>query len=255
MAPYQVILAYDGTEFLGFQRQGRQPDERTVQGVVEAALRRLGWNGAAILAAGRTDTGVHASGQVISFDLDWAHSPEQLQAALNANLPPSVAARAVRPATASFHPRYGAVARRYRYHLLCDPLRDPLRERYAWRVWPAVALDRLQKAAALLPGTHDFAAFGTPPRAGGSTIRSVYRAGWWAEGPGLIFEIEANAFLYRMVRRLVNFQVQIGQGRIEPETLGHCLDAGPQPLVQGLAPPQGLILVEVVYPPETAGPA
>jgi tRNA pseudouridine38-40 synthase len=130
MARYQVILAYDGTLFLGFQRQSRT---RTVQGVVEAALGALGWTGRTIYSAGRTDTGVHAAGQVIAFDLEWKHSTLDLRQALNANLPEDVAAREVREVPPDFHPRYGALSRRYQYRILCSDVRDPLRERYVWR--------------------------------------------------------------------------------------------------------------------------
>ena len=224
------------------------PEDRTVQGVVETALRQLGWQDRSILAAGRTDTGVHAAGQVIAFNLDWKHSVEELQRALNANLPPDIAARLVRITQASFHPRYAALARRYRYRIYCEPVRDPLRERYAWRVWPVVDLEAMRQAALALPGTHDFAAFGTPPRIGGSTIRSVSQAGWLSEGAELVFEIVGNAFLYHMVRRLVFAQVAIGQGRLEPGTIRKNLKGSPESMVQGLAPPQGLTLVEVIYP-------
>jgi tRNA pseudouridine38-40 synthase len=248
MARYQVILAYDGTDFYGFQRQASSPKNRTVQSVVEIALQRLGWNGQSILAAGRTDTGVHASGQVIAFDLDWAHSPQALQAALNANLPPDVAAQAVCPVRPDFHPRYDAVARCYRYRIFCQSIRNPLRERYAWRVWPPVELGRLQRAAARLQGSHDFVAFGTPPRVGGVTTRKVLKATWAQEQDSLVFEVVANAFLYRMVRRLVSFQVAIGQGELEIEAVLKCLESGSSKLVKGLAPSQGLTLVEVIYP-------
>jgi tRNA pseudouridine38-40 synthase len=248
MARYQVILAYDGAEFFGFQRQARGPKQRTVQAAVEAALHRLGWQGTTILAAGRTDTGVHASGQVVAFDLDWAHSPEALRSALNAHLPPDAAVQSVQPASAAFHPRYAAAARRYCYRLFCQPVRDPLRERYAWRVWPALELGLMQPATLALVGTHDFAAFGTPPRVGGSTVRTVLSAHWTGNPPDeLAFEIVANAFLYRMVRRLVGFLVAIGQGLHPPEALLECLESGPPVLVQNLAPPHGLTLVEVIY--------
>lgn len=252
MARYQVILIYDGTEFRGFQRQGAgSAHNRTVQGVFEDALRRLNWQGQAVLAAGRTDTGVHARGQVVSFDLNWAHSTEELQAALNSHLPGDVAVRTVRRVQPGFHPRYDALARRYCYRIFCDPWRDPLKERYAWRVWPAVEVSNLQEAARTLTGTHDFAAFGTPPRTGGGTIRTVFHAFWAAEDDqdaGLVFEISANAFLYRMVRRLVFVQVAIGQGKYSPDFMRQCLDNRYPHLVQGLAPPQGLALEEVVYP-------
>jgi tRNA pseudouridine38-40 synthase len=248
MERYQVILAYDGTGFQGYQRQVKA---RTVQGVFEAALQGLGWTGRAILAAGRTDTGVHASGQVVAFDLDWGHTPEELCAALNANLPQDIAAKAVRVAAAGFHPRYDAIMRTYRYCLVSQISRQPLLERYAWRVWPPVEVELLQGAAQLLVGAHDFAAFGTPPRRNGSTWRTVFHAQWSGLEPELVFEIRADAFLYRMVRRLVSFQVEIGQGKRPLDDLAQCLAEPPPTLVQGLAPPQGLTLVDVTYPPET----
>ena len=248
MARYQVILAYDGTEFFGFQRQASGPKERTVQAVIETALRQLGWQGKAILGSGRTDTGVHASGQVIAFDLDWAHAPEALRSAINAHLPEDVAVQTVTQAADDFHPRYAAQARRYRYRLYCQPVRHPLRERYAWRVWPPVDFDRLREALVHLHGTHDFAAFGAPPRAGGSTVRSVTRAEWIAVSPDeLVFEITANAFLFRMVRRRTGFQLARGRCSLEPQAIRECLESGSRALVQYLAPPQGLTLVEVIY--------
>lgn len=250
MARYQVILAYDGTEFLGFQRQAQGRKSRTVQAVIETALRRIGWQGASILAAGRTDTGVHAAGQVVAFDLDWSHGEQSLLAALNANLPPDVAAQAAFERRPDFHPRYDALARSYRYHILCSPLRDPLRERYAWRVWPAPELQRLQASAKELVGSHNFAAFGSPPRPGGATVREVLQAGWRAQADELIFEITANAFLFRMVRHLVGLQVSIGQGVLEAAVIGQCFQSGSRELAKVLAPAQGLSLVQVIYPEE-----
>jgi tRNA pseudouridine38-40 synthase len=246
MERYQVILAYDGTGFRGYQRQLKV---RTVQGVFEEALKKLGWSGRAILAAGRTDTGVHASGQVVAFDLEWGHPPDELCAALNANLPEDIAAKTVRVTRPDFHPRYDAVMRTYRYCIVSQPNRQPLLERYAWRVWPSLELELLHEAACLLVGAHDFAAFGTPPRRKGSTWRTVYHAQWSQDEPELVFEIRADAFLYRMVRRLVSFQVEIGQGKRPLDDLAQCLAEPPASLVQGMAPPQGLTLEDVIYPP------
>jgi tRNA pseudouridine38-40 synthase len=218
-----------------------------VQGVLEAALRQVGWQGSSILAAGRTDTGVHASGQVVAFDLEWKHSAEDLCAALNANLPPDVAARSASPVEAEFHPRYAACARRYLYRIYCQPRRDPLRERYSWRVWPLVEVDHLQATADQVIGTHDFAAYGASPRPGGGTIRTVFQAGWQAAGEELDFEIQANAFLYRMVRRLVFAQVAIGQNGWQPEVIWSHSESLEAKKIRGLAPPQGLALAEVYY--------
>ncbi len=244
MARYQVILAYDGTQFLGFQRQAKA---RTVQGEVEKALRQLNWQGKTLLAAGRTDTGVHTCGQVIAFDLDWHHPADELLRALNANLPEDVAACQVSQAADDFHPRYDAASRKYLYRIFSQPIRNPLLERYAWRVWPGVDLGTLQQAAGFLLGTHDFSAFGTAPRSGGSTVRTVYQASWNPVEPCLEFTITADAFLYHMVRRLVSLQVEIGQGNLPPEAAVQYVQGKALTALKGLAPPQGLTLVEVRY--------
>ena len=239
----KVVLSYDGTAFGGMQRQ---PSGRSVQAAVEAALRPLGWKGKSILAAGRTDAGVHARGQVIAFDLAWKHSQAALLNALNAGLPADVAAKSLSVAAADFHPRFDAKARRYEYRLFCQPLREPLRERYAWRVWPAVKLARLQMAARALRGEHNFVPFGSPSKPGGSTIRKVSQAGWRREGEDeLVFSIKANGFLYHMVRHMVGLQVKVGQGALEPESVQQALSSKNK--VRELAPPQGLCLLAVKY--------
>jgi tRNA pseudouridine38-40 synthase len=244
MERYQVIIAYDGTHFQGFQRQG---SSRTVQAEVEAALRALGWQGETILYAGRTDSGVHAFGQVIAFDLEWMHHETELLHALNASLPEDVAAKSARIAGADFHPRYHAAARQYLYRVYCQAGRDPLRDRYAWRVWQPVQAGLLHQAAACLAGTHDFAAFGSPLRPGGSTIRTVFRAIWQpVEEDEWIFRISANAFLYRMVRRLVFLQVLVGQKKLSVDQFSAAFQI-PQPLIPGLAKPNGLFLERVYY--------
>ncbi len=246
MARYQIILAYDGTRFVGSQRQATS---RTVQGELEKALRRIGWEGRSILLAGRTDTGVHASGQVAAFDLRWEHEPQDLLSALNANLPDDMAVRDVSIAGEKFHPRFDASSRRYRYRLFCDRLRDPLREHTAWRVWPPV--EDLTPLARIWPGSHDFARFGSPTRPGGGTVRTVMSAHWCRTGDEWSFEVQADGFLYRMVRRLVFVQVAVGQGRMKMDDLVQALDPGKtssgRDLLPGLAPARGLTLVEVSY--------
>lgn len=255
MARYQVILAYDGTDFIGSQRQVKP---RTVQGELEKALRKLGWSGRSVLLAGRTDTGVHAAGQVAAFDLDWGHTDGDLLRALNANLPTDMAARDVHVAAPKFHPRFDAISRRYRYRLFCQPVRDPLREKFAWRVWPEINSVALQKVATLFVGQHDFASYGTPPRAGSSTLRTVMNASWQAKDNEWHFEVQANAFLYRMVRRLVFVQVAVAQGKISVKAVAHSLAGQAEEperseLPSGLAPAHGLTLVDVTYPSETSG--
>ncbi len=256
MARYQIILAYDGTDFVGSQRQAKK--SRTVQGELEKSLRKLGWSGRSTIIAGRTDTGVHASGQVAAFDLDWAHADGDLLRALNANLPADVAARDVRVVAPKFHPRFDATSRRYHYRMFCKPVRDPLREKSAWRVWPELDSDVLQKVALLFVGQYDFAAYGTPPRAGGSTLRTIMNTSWQAKDDEWHFEVQANAFLYRMVRRLVFVQVAVAQGKVSVEAIARSLAGQVEgsersELPSGLAPAHGLTLVEVTYPSELSG--
>lgn len=251
MARYQLTLAYDGTDFFGSQRQANR---RTVQGELEKALCKFGWTGRSVLMSGRTDTGVHATGQVASFDLDWSHSDEELVRALNAVLPTDMAVHKTRMVHGTFHPRFDALSRRYRYRLFCQPVRDPIRERFAWRVWTPISGDILTETAKLFLGTHDFSAFGSPTTPKGGTVRTVMKAEWsQSEEDEWHFEVQADAFLYRMVRRLVFVQVAAAQGKVSAERIFSSLE-NPVPagtkngtLPAGLAPPQGLTLVDVAY--------
>ena len=245
MERYQIILAYDGTDFLGFQRQ--EPATRTVQLVVEQALQQIGWQGSSILAAGRTDTGVHASGQVITVDHTWAHSEEALLRALNANLPPDVAVRAVKKVPPEFHPRFDAHRRSYTFRVADDPVPHPLRDRYVWRLEIPVKFDLLQEAASILSGMYDCAAFGKPPKTGGSTVRRIYSAVWEHISADMYyFHITANAFLYHMVRRIVYLQALVGQERLTVAELKAGIDLQIE-LPGGLAAPSGLFLTHVDY--------
>jgi tRNA pseudouridine38-40 synthase len=252
MARYKLTLAYDGSGFVGSQRQASMKT-RTVQGELESALQEMGWSGRSIIMSGRTDTGVHATGQVASVDLDWSHTDAKLLRALNSLLPADVAVRSVEVVDAKFHPRFDAIARLYRYRLFCQPLRDPMRERFDWRVWPAIHTNLLADAAKVFLGTHDFSAFGSPTTPKGTTVRTVTKAEWQqAKEDEWHFEVQADAFLYRMVRRLVFVQVAVAQGKVSAEAIAKSL-AKPLPtgtrsgLPSGLAPAHGLTLVEVKY--------
>lgn len=254
MARYKFILAYDGTAFAGSQRQAKR---RTVQGELEKALQKLGWTGRSVILAGRTDTGVHASGQVAACDLDWSHGIHALRDAVNANLPLDMAVRSVDAVDVDFHPRFDATSRKYRYRLFCGAVRDPLREKFAWRIWPEFDGKVFRKVARVFLGKHDFGAFGSAPRPQSSTTRKIMSSGWkklalsesdesWDEWQ---FEVRGDAFLYRMVRRLVFVQVAVAQGRCSVENLVRALEkpALKGKLPAGLAPAHGLTLVEVTY--------
>ena len=252
MARYQLTLAYNGTGFFGSQRQAKT---RTVQSELEKALQELGWTGRSVILSGRTDTGVHATGQVAAVDLDWSHSDSDFLNALNAKLPADMAVRQVRMVHAKFHPRFDATSRCYLYRLFCQPLRNPLREPFAWRLWPMINSELLSDTARIFLGTHDFSAFGSPTTPRGTTVRTLMKAQWMqVEKDEWRFEVQADAFLYRMVRRLVFVQVAVAQGKVSAEVVARSL-AEPaaarkrSELPSGLAPAHGLTLVEVTYLP------
>jgi tRNA pseudouridine38-40 synthase len=249
MARYRATLAYDGTAYLGFQRQANATP--TVQRAVEEAIGAVtAGERVTVIAAGRTDTGVHAAGQVIAFDVDWSHADEALLRAVNAHLPADIALQDIRQQV-GFHPRFDALSRRYRYHVVQSARPQPLLRNLAWQVRHRLDLERMQTAAKMLIGSQDFAAFGTPPQ-GSSTVREVIVSRWDEQtqpcGALLVYTIEANAFLYRMVRRIVGTLVEVGRSALSLEEFAELLRRADLSLVKITAPPQGLILERVRYP-------
>lgn len=255
-----ALVAYDGTDFKGFQRQAPERG-RTVQGCLEAALARLTGVAIPVEGAGRTDSGVHASGQVITFSSDASHREATWLRALDALLPADIAVRAVRRVDDGVHARKSALARSYRYRILCDPVRAPLRERYAWRVRQRLDVAAMNQAAGRLLGEHDFGAFGSSPRDSrddgyrGHTVRTLLQAEceWRApEGDEPPDEVEcrftANAFLTGMVRRLVGTLALVGDGRLSVDDFQRILEARAKAHPGILAPEQGLCLTGVHYP-------
>lgn len=244
MARYQINLAYDGTEYLGYQRQGARV---TVQKAIETVLKELGWSGKTILSAGRTDTGVHAAGQVAAFDLEWNHSTKDLKNAMNAKLPAAISILDVREADKDFHPRFDALARSYRYSIFQQSERNPLKERFAWRIEQPVDLKLLELAANEIIGSHDFGEFGRAMKKGNTTVRRVFSAKWKKRtGKTLEFEVVADAFLYHMVRRLVYLQILVGQGRLSLEEFRKAVRQAKK-VIPGMAPAHGLCLTKVFY--------
>ena len=234
--------------FSGFQRQG---GTRTVQLELENALRKLGWKEESIIGAGRTDSGVHAAGQVVSAAMEWHHGEEQLRSALNAALPPDLAVLKAEKAAADFNARYDALSRTYHYQIYFSPVRQPLRDDFSWRIWPKPDLEDLNRISRHFTGIHDFRAFGSPPRKDQSTVREIISNHWEQQSAdAFCFEIEANAFLYHMVRRIVFLQTAYAKGSVSEEEILRAvrdgIDAKP-----GLAPARGLQLRQVRYP-ETA---
>jgi tRNA pseudouridine38-40 synthase len=242
----RATVAYDGTEYHGFQRQA---NARSVQNVLEEALSVTCGGPISVTGAGRTDTGVHATGQVIAFEANWPHELVDLQRAVNVRLPEDVSVLDLAVCDEGFHPRYSAYSRTYEYTIMFGLVRQPLARRYAWQVWKPLDVRCMNDAAGCLIGEHDFAAFGTPPQ-GDVTVRRVMRAEWRAmtdRWPELVFTIEANAFLFRMVRRIVKALTQVGLGQLSAEDIRGILASKDSQRVKGIAPACGLCLVEVTY--------
>lgn len=251
MARYQLIIAYDGTEFSGYQRQTHQ---RTVQAELEQALTKIGWEEHSTIAAGRTDTGVHAHGQVVAFNLNWKHNHTKLANAINATLPSDISVSQVQTVRFDFNPRYNAESRTYRYTVYLSRNKNAFKDRYAWQIKTALNIQKMNEASELITGIHDFSAFGTALTEGGSTIRQIHQAFWQADGDTLQFWITANAFLYHMVRRTVKTMISIGSGSMHLENVKKHLQAKKPTehggMIAGLAPACGLSLYNVSYPQE-----
>ncbi len=246
----RATVEYDGTDFHGFQRQ---KNARSVQSVLEEALSLTCEEAVGIVGAGRTDTGVHAAGQVIVFNTTWSHSITDLHKALNMRLPDDVAVLDLMECEGSFHPRFSARSRIYEYVVSVLPVRHPLTRRYTWQITSNLDLDLMNEASGILVGEHDFAAFGSAPQ-GDVTVRRVVRAGWQAIertertiDSGLLFTIEANAFLFRMVRHIVLVLVQVGRKKIEVDSVRDILASKDSQRIKGMAPACGLSLVKVIY--------
>ncbi len=240
---FRAKIEYDGTDFYGFQVQAT---DRTVQGEIERALEAVTGSGTRVVGAGRTDRGVHARGQVVHFTAVWRHGLQELQRALNAVLASDVSVLELDLAEEGFHPRFSALRRSYRYTILNRRWPAPLERRRAWHVSQELDLGWMAEASRCLIGTYDFATFGQPPQ-GDNTVRTVFRAEWQEHGALLWFDIEANAFLYRMVRSIVGTLALVGRGQIQPQDVESFLQARDRSLIQQVAPAHGLCLMRVDY--------
>jgi len=246
----QLVLQYDGARFAGWQRQ---PDERTVQGVLEDALLRLCQAHVAVLGAGRTDAGVHALGQAAGLRVAEKWTPVSLRRAMNAILPDDVWVKSAFEMRDDFHARYSALSRTYRYVVGTDEEADsPFRKtrELAWR--RPVEVGKLNAAAAMITGDHSFRAFavkGTAPES--DDHRCIVHEARWVQRPGgVFFEIRANRFLHHMVRFLVATMLDIAAGRRDTEMMTSLLESNDNHDAAPPAPPHALYLDNVEYPAE-----
>jgi tRNA pseudouridine38-40 synthase len=241
---FKLILEYDGTSYAGWQRQ---PDQPTVQAAVEDAIQKVTQTHIAVIGAGRTDAGVHAQGQVVSFRSDKPLTPRDWRRALNAHLPPDISVQAAEAVSDDFHARYSAKAKQYEYRILNQIDRPALDRNRAWHIYGPLHLDVMRQAALCLIGKQDFASFQGHPTDTTDTICDLQRLDLAQEGPLVRIQFLGDRFLKQMVRAIVGTLVEIGQGKRPPEAMKEILDAKDRRSAGYTAPPQGLYLVRVEY--------
>jgi tRNA pseudouridine38-40 synthase len=238
-----LVVEYDGTRYNGFQFQVDAP---TVQGEIEGALARLTGERIRIVGAGRTDAGVHARGQVVSFDTSSSLAIRSVVAGLNSYLRPDVAVRYAAEVADDFHARRDALSREYRYRIVSGATPSPLEHRYAHFVPGRLDAGSMNEACRVLVGTHDFASFTGPTRR--TTEREVHKAEVDRHGELVYFDIAANSFLNKQVRFTVGALIRVGLGRMSAAEFGELMQSRQPSLAAPVAPPNGLCLMKVVYP-------
>ena len=243
----RLLLAYDGTSFRGWAAQ-RDPAIRTVEGLLTDTVALLSGERPSLSVAGRTDAGVHARGQVVSFPVSPAvPAPERIADAVNSMLGPEVVVREAGYGPAEFDARFSATARVYRYRIDEEEVADPFRARFVWHRPGRLPLAPMRVAARQLVGEHDFASFCRQAGAGRSTTRRLQRLTVDREGERLEMGFRANAFCHQMVRALAGTLVEVGEGRIDPGEIPEILASGSRAAAGQLAPARGLTLERVVY--------
>jgi tRNA pseudouridine38-40 synthase len=244
---FKLTIAYDGTNYVGWQRQTnglsvQQAVEEAVAPLVSDAERRPG-----VAGASRTDAGVHAAGQVASVNLDITLSPDRLQRAINVRLPPDIRVLRVEEAAPGFHARFHARGKLYRYRLSRAPVMSPFDRAFAWHAPELSDVDAMRRAAAAFVGRHDFASFQARGSSTIDTIRTIERVEVAAQGDEVTVEVEGNGFLRHMVRAMVGTLVEVGSGLRSADALPAMIAERHRPAGGPTAPPHGLVLIAVRY--------
>ncbi len=240
----KLTVAYDGTNYHGFQWQD---NALSIQQVLEEGLAKLFGHEISLVPSGRTDTGVHAQGQVISFLTTGRIPVERIVQAAPSVLPPDIVVVQAEMAAPTFHARRDAVGKHYRYRILTRAANDPFRERYVWQLREALDVDAMQAAAALVLGTHDFDSFRTTGSTPTHPVRTMYVSAFCQCGDELVYDIVGDGFLYHMVRNLVGALVAVGRRKLTPACFAALLAARSKDGAPAMAPARGLTLQRVFY--------
>lgn len=248
MRNIKLLLSYDGSNYHGFQYQ---ENALTVQEVLEKALRVIFQEPIRVVASGRTDTGVHAREQVVTFVTDAAIPTERIAYAVNSRLPADIVVRGAEEKDREFHPRGSAKLKTYRYTFDTGPCPNVFWQRFAWHLYYPIKRELLVEGSTYIVGTHDFSAFRAKGSAVKTSVRTIGRVEWdFRDDPLWHFYITGNGFLYKMARLLVGTLVEVGRGRIPPESIKTLLNKDAvhhQYRVGPTAPAKGLTLWEVTY--------
>lgn len=241
----KCVIAYDGTAYRGWQRQANGP---TIQAAIEDAFVPLLGEAPTVTGAGRTDTGVHALGQVASVRVTCAHDAGAIRRALNVRLPQDIRILSVDDVGAEFHARFAAVGKTYRYRIVTAEVVSPFDRWFVWHSPQRLNLDAMREAAAHMCGRHDFASLQAAHSTVAGTVRTVTRVMLHPTGDGLQIEVHGDGFLRHMVRNMVGTLVDVGAGRRDPASIPALLKARDRSAAGDTAPASGLTLVSVDYP-------
>ena len=258
MRTLKLTVAYDGTRFVGWQRQARGPrgarlrrgvevEGESIQGLLEEALARFEGGPVTVHGAGRTDAGVHALGQVASAEVTCMHDSGAILRGLNSSLPPDVRVVCVEDAPGGFHARFSALSKTYRYVIRNAPVASPFDRAFAWHLSEPLDEDLMRVAAHALVGTHDFAAFQSAGSETSGTVRTISRSLVSRTDDELVYEVAGNGFLRHMVRAIVGTLVEIGRGSRSADSMAALLACRARSEAGATAPPHGLFLVRVDY--------
>lgn len=244
MKRYKMIVAYDGTNYHGFARQN---EATTVQGTIEKAIARITRQEVLTLGAGRTDAGVHAKGQCIAFDLETKIPTDRLLKAINSQLPPDIVIQSIEEVNESFHPRFGAKRKTYRYQIWCGDLPDPFTYRYVLHYPYKVDEKIMQEAANNMVGEHDFACFCASGSQVKETVRTIYSIDVKRDGDMIAIDVCGNGFLYNMVRIIIGTLLYVNEGKLSTGDITKIISGKDRKKAGPTVPPQGLTMLNIVY--------